>query len=340
VPSAARADRESLLWLQGATAAQQALDRACRQQGLAEPPAALRVVDVCDRGGDSFEFLAAEEQPHRWFLVRSNQDRRCCPEHAGDHDPTLLHGYLRTLPERGRREITVQGRDGKPTRPATVAVRGAAVRLLPPSQRRGQYRRQPLAVWALHVWEVEAPPGVEPVEWFLLTNVPVPSLTDTWEKVDWYCGRWVVEEYHKAQKTGCDIESPPFPTAAALQPMIALVSVAAVSLLNLRDGSRDPALQDRPASALVPEEQVEVLSGWRYGQRRPLTVREFFAALARLGGHQNRQGDHPPGWLVLWRGWQSLQLMVIGARAARCPPASGPPESSGTATSKKRGKNR
>jgi hypothetical protein len=48
-----------------------------------------------------------------------------------------------------------------------------------------------------------------------------------------------------------------------------------------------------------------------------LTVHEFFYALARLGGHQNRRGDHPPGWLVLWRGWTKLQAMLEGAHAAR-----------------------
>ena len=53
--------------------------------------------------------------------------------------------------------------------------------------------------------------------------------------------------------------------------------------------------------------------------RLALTVREYFLALARLGGHQNRKKDHPPGWIVLWRGWQALQLMVTGARAARTP---------------------
>ena len=103
--------------------------------------------------------------------------------------------------------------------------------------------------------------------------------------------------------------------------MIALLSVVAVSLLNLRDMSRDKEMQDQPAQEVVSPEEVEVLSGWRYGQRRPLTVKEFFMALARLGGHQNRKKDHPPGWLVLWRGWQALQLMLAGARAFKAPTA-------------------
>jgi len=38
--------------------------------------------------------------------------------------------------------------------------------------------------------------------------------------------------------------------------------------------------------------------------------------LGRLGGHQNRKSDGPPGWLTLWRGWNDLHLMVMSARAA------------------------
>jgi hypothetical protein len=229
------------------------------------------------------------------------------------------------LPGHRRRQITVPGRDGQPDRHATVGIAWAAVRLPPPHQQRGHFRKQTLRVWAIRVWEEHPPAGVEAVDWFLLTNGAVATVGDAWERADWYTCRWVIEEYHKAQKTGCDSEAPPFETAAALQPLIALLSVVAVSLLDLRDRSRDPARQDELATTVVPPEEVEVLSGWRYGQRRLLSVRAFYLALARLGGHQNRRRDHPPGWLVLWRGWQALQLMVAGARAAARPRGDGPP---------------
>ena len=48
-----------------------------------------------------------------------------------------------------------------------------------------------------------------------------------------------------------------------------------------------------------------------------MTVKEFFMALARLGGHMNRKSDGDPGWLVLWRGWMKLQSMLDGAEAER-----------------------
>ena len=99
--------------------------------------------------------------------------------------------------------------------------------------------------------------------------------------------------------------------------MIALLSVVAVALLQLRAWSRTPGQAERPAREAVDAAYVEVLSGHRYGEVRDLTVREFVRALARLGGHWNRRGDGDPGWLVLWRGWGVLQLLVAGARVAR-----------------------
>jgi hypothetical protein len=322
-----REDRESLLWPKGAEAARVAVQEACVEQGLEGLPDGLCLVDVFDRGGDSFEFLDHLDAHNRRYVGRAKHNRNIRIGHKKDgethtsEEEGKLHDHLRSLPAEGKgRKVTIRSHDGGTQRQATVVLSWAAVTLPPPQQQCGHSRRRPLKVWAVRVWEPTSPAGVEAVEWFLLTNVAVQSVEDAWERVDWYCCRWVIEEYHKAQKTGCSIEDPQFTTAAALEPMIALLSVVAVCLLNLRDMSRDKEMQDRLATEAVSQEEVEVLCGWRYGKRRPLMVKEFFLALARLGGHQNRKKDHPPGWLVLWRGWQALQLMVAGARASKAPP--------------------
>ena len=65
------------------------------------------------------------------------------------------------------------------------------------------------------------------------------------------------------------------------------------------------------------KDYVEALSIWRHGKPRgDWTIHDFFFALARLGGHQNRKGDHRPGWLILWRGWMKLQCNLDGYLAA------------------------
>jgi hypothetical protein len=107
-----------------------------------------------------------------------------------------------------------------------------------------------------------------------------------------------------------------------LQPVKALLSVVGVFLRQLRDRSRREEAQQRPACEAVPRRWVAILSVWRPGTVCVAwTVHDFFYALARLGGHQNRKRDGMPGWITLWRGWTKRQAMLDGASAeevARC----------------------
>ncbi len=109
-----------------------------------------------------------------------------------------------------------------------------------------------------------------------------------------------------------------FTSTARLDPMIMVLPAVAVTLLNLRAASRREDATTRPATDVVSIEYVQVLGGWRYKTvRDDLTVWEFFYALARLGGHQNRKHDKRPGWFVLRCGWTTLQAMLDGAEAIR-----------------------
>src|SRR5205823_2926024 len=106
-------------------------------------------------------------------------------------------------------------------------------------------------------------------------------------------------------------------TRGRLEAAVGVLSVVAVALLAVRDAGRDPAVAARPAAEWVPPSWVEVLSVWRHKEARPgWSVGEFLMALGRLGGHQNRPSDGPPGWLTLWRGWAKLRERVAGAALA------------------------
>lgn len=278
-----------------------------------------RFIDVADQGADTFEFLEHEFHSGRRFVIRAAKARKV---HAG-HEPTGLQqelkSYARGLPELGRFTMDVRPRPGRTARQdAEFVVRGAAVLVCPPHAKAGHHGRDPLPLYVVQVTEAAPPEGEKAIEWTLLTNEPVETFEDALRVTGWYERRWVVEEYHKAQKTGCRIEDMQFTTTQRLEPAIALLSVVAVTLLNLREAARRPDAETRHADTVVSSDYVEVLSLKRYGAiRTDLTVREFFLALARLGGHQNRKCDGHPGWLVLWRGWMKLQAMLDGYLAAR-----------------------
>ena len=297
-----RESRESRLWT-----------TAVQQIGAVAPDKV--VIDICDRGADIFEFLAWEVKQKRHCVVRSSHNRSLLLA-EDSAEPVYLHDYARTLPTRGQKTITVHGRDGDLDRKATVNVSAAQVTIKPPHVRRGDYDKEPLTLWVVRVWE-ENPKEGEGVEWLLLTTEAADNATKAWKVVSWYEIRWIDEEYHKAQKTGCNVEDMQFTTTGALEPAIAILSVVATTLLNLRSMSRQPEAKTLSATTIIDADYVEVLSQWRFKEKRDLTIHEFFFALARLGGHQNRKGDGHPGWLVLWRGWMKLQMLQIGYEIRR-----------------------
>jgi len=297
-------ERESRLWREG-----------CQDLPTGGP--AVMIVDISDRGSDTFEYIEYEMKGGRHYCLRAKSNRNIEVSTACGPQRAKLYDWARQLPTLGHQTVEVSENNGQVGRQAKVRIAAGAMRILPPRAHRGEHGREALPCWVVHLREQDPPAGASALEWFLVTNVPTEGLEQAGERVGWYRCRGVIEEYHKAQKTGCGIESMQFTTRKALSAAIAMVSVAATQLLQLRDLSRRPETQDRPATDVVSAEYVQVLSGWRWKRPRPdLSVREFFYALARMGGHQNRKHDRPPGWLVLWRGWTKLQLMVDGAVAA------------------------
>ncbi|MCX7428847.1 MAG: IS4 family transposase [Planctomycetia bacterium] len=303
----ARETRESLLWLKGTT----------------HLPRDARLIDVADQGASTFEFLEHECKSGRRFVIRNGKERKVYAGHQPVGPKHDLKEYVSGLAELGRFVMDVQGqRDRKARKEAEFVVRAASVLVCPPHAKYGNHGNDPLPLCVVEVRELAPPAGEKPVEWILLTNEPVRSFKDAWRVIGWYERRWIIEEYHKAMKTGCRIEDLQFTAVERLQPAIALLSAVATTLLNLRDASRRADAKTRRATTLLAPDYVEVLSLWRYHKiRLTMTIHDFCFALARLGGHQNRKHDHAPGWLVLWRGWTKLQSMLDGylvAQARTC----------------------
>lgn len=310
-----RETRESRLWL----------------QGTRDLPQRSEVVDVCDRGADTFEFLEHEAGSGRSFVIRSAHSRAVQIGHDEGGASGLLHEHARTRPALASCEVAVSQKrvEKKPKRKgkkivairtkrvARLEVSAAPVLVQAPASKNGEHGNAPLALWIVRVWEPSPPAGEDPLEWLLLTNHPVETGADALRIQNWYEWRWTVEELHKAQKTGCHIEGLQFKSTDRLEPAIAVVSVLALTLLALRDACRHPDAARRRASEIISNEYIVVLSLWREGKACPnWTIQQFMWALGRLGGHPGRKKGPPPGWIVLWRGWEKLQLMVDGVRLA------------------------
>ena len=131
--------------------------------------------------------------------------------------------------------------------------------------------------------------------------------------IEYYELRWLVEEYHKALKTGCRTESPQLKTADRLEAFVGLTSVVAVRLLQLKSIARtNPEV---PAQRVIPSVWLKMLKLARKNLSRVhgLTVGQFYREVAKLGGFLGRKSDGEPGWITIWRGWEKLNVFVFVA---------------------------
>lgn len=296
-----RENRESRLWVRGA------------QQSGVHTLMGL-VVDISDTLSDTFEYMYYEIKNLRHFLLRSRENRKL---HVPINGERYLYEAVRSWRSRSNYTVRVSATDKRAARVATVNISYGKVIIAPPGKRSGDYDEEPLEMWAVRVWEPNPPKGEEPLEWILLTNVEIVDTQDACDRAEWYGDRFIVEDYHKGMKTGCGIETMQFDTIERLEPAIGIVSILATTLMKLRDAARQPNADIRPATDVVDNVYVEVLSQ-HYGQRLgpAPSVKRFYMHVARLGGHQNRKADGFPGWITLWRGWMKLESMVLGYRLA------------------------
>lgn len=291
-------ERESLRWL-----------RSGEELGLV--PRGVRWVRVGDAEADIYEYVQSGQSKGHGYVIRAGQNRALV---AGDGRTVVGHLYetVRHAPTLGQFAVNLYPRPGQAARTVELSVSAVAVCLRAP-QRPGASagKLPPIACTAVRVWEAAPPSGVEPLEWILLCDVPVTTFAQAHECALQYASRWLVEDFHKALKTGLGVERLQLETAGRLFAAAALMSVVALRLVGLREQVRRQP--QRPAEeAGLDELTLEVLRSTAH--RSIQTVEDVALAIGRLGGHLNRRQDGLPGWQTLWRGMQKLELLVEGVR--------------------------
>ena len=293
-------DRESRLWKQAVA-------------DLPPMPPGVRLIDVSDAGSDITEYIDHEVQAGRQFIVRSQHNRKLIND-RGQSLVRKLHERMRLLPAMEQYTIRVPAQNGG-WREAVISLSWEKLNILPPRQPRGEHGSEAIELYGVIARELSPVDGEEPIEWILLTNLPVTNAEQAREVVKFYGCRWMVEDYHKAMKTGCGLEETQLTTRHALDNLIAIVSVLAVHVLRLRCNARNPEIAQQPARLHEEELKVKLVAkDAKHADWRQMTAFEFYVAVARMGGYQLNPHQRPPGWIVLWRGYVRLENMCDGVR--------------------------
>jgi len=218
----------------------------------------------------------------------------------------------------GSYELELRSRPGVAAR--TMAIDVSSIGLtLPVPKRKSPWLKtcgiSSIQMSVVLVRETNAPAGKKPVQWVLYTSLPVRTFDQAWQVIEDYEQRWLIEEYHKVLKSGCNIQGHALRTADRLEALIGLISVIGTRLLQLKLIGRSQP--DVKAKNYVPAQWLNCLQKYRPKlQTKTMTVYHFFRELAKLGGFLARKNDGEPGWQTTWRGYKKLTTIMEGLRLA------------------------
>jgi hypothetical protein len=305
-------EKESYRWLEGYLA-------TCELAAICPK---TRVISVADSEADIYEIFTAASQsdgPRAEYIVRSSHDDRGLQESQEDLRQALL-----CTKSVGRMTIDVSKRETSPDRPkrqkprsarqAEVTIRATRTLLKPPYRR--EVKLPPVWVNAILVREENPPAGEEPIEWLLVTSMPIAKAEEVHAVIAYYCARWEIEIYFRALKSGCKIEKLQLEENERIRPCLAMYLIVAWRIMHLTMLSRTQP--DMRCDTVLEEAEwkaVYAIVMKKPAPKTPPTLKEMVDMIAKLGGYQGRKQDGPPGPKAMWIG---LQRMSDFATAYEC----------------------
>lgn len=296
----------------------QRLERARESQRWAQaisqtdgPPPGCQWTYIADRESDIYEVFDRCLERRVDFIVRANQPRALLGEGQS------IFSAVAAAACRGTYHVHLRARPKQPAHTATVEVRAIRVRLRPPW--RPDRRLESLELNAVEAKEIGAPAGATPIHWVLLTTLPCDTFDQMLRVIAAYAKRWLIEEYHKALKTGTHVEKSQLATAQRLQVLLGILAIVAMRLLRLK-----LLVEIEPDQPIAWDETTQaiqtVLSATVGTPKGGWTNRTLLISVAKLGGFLGRKSDGNPGWITLWRGIKELVLLVQGYDIAGASP--------------------
>jgi hypothetical protein len=290
-------EKESIRWLEN-------LKQSTRLLGEPE-----RCVHIGDRESDIYELFCTAQEAKTHFLVRT------CVDRLAEDGTSTISKEMKVVPVQAVHRILVRDKQGNPSE-ATLELRYRRLRVLPPIGKQNRYPELMLTV--IYAQERGTPQGRDPVDWKLLTDLPVNSKAAAIDKLNWYASRWKIETYHKVLKSGCKAEESKLRTAERLVNLLSVYCILAwrifwMTMLNrttteMSVTSVFSETERQLLDHLVPDRGID-------DTKRPLS--DYIIKVARLGGYLARSNDSPPGNIVMWRGMSRLTDIVLGFEAAK-----------------------
>lgn len=289
-------EKESMKWLRSFRRVEQ-IQKQCPDTML---------VSIGDRESDVYELFqdAVKKPDNPKLLVRlcKGTQRKVSEE----EENLLLWEFMAKQEISGSLKIHVPRSGSRKARDTWIDIRFSEVELIPPKR---LAKCPPIKAWAVYTLEREddeTPP--KPIEWMLLTTVPVTSLEDAKKRVEWYTGRWGIEVYHRTLKSGCRIKERQLGSAENIEKCLGIDMVVAWRIYHLTMLGRETP--DLPCTVFFKDVEWKALCVYvsknPVPPEEPPSLSKAMYMLGGIGGHLGRKSDGPPGAQCLWRGIQRL----------------------------------
>ncbi len=271
----------------------------------------VRPCFIGDRGYDAGPLLTRLAESGAEFIIRSCWNRRLTRIRGGK---TYLRAQLQRAPVLGTTRLDVAAGYRRNARKAQLSLRTAVIDIdLIDRYARKTHVLRVNAVWAREVRTV--PRGEKPLDWMLLTNLPVATLGDAQAVIALYCKRWRIEDFHRTWKSGaCNVEESRLHSAEALAKWATILASVAVRIERLKRLSRETP--DVPATVELSRGEIRAIVWLKHrGEKRTETIpktipslRDAVRWMAEIGGYTGYGG--PPGIQTIGRGYARISLLA------------------------------
>jgi len=295
-------EKESLRWIEGLRAARDVAG-TCPQ---------TTCVCVGDSDSDIYELFSeprSTKQGEVYLLVRAAQTRTTMDQSdwlKKARATTCLYRCMVDVSARTAKIAihTTKRQQSRDARVAEVEVRATTVTLRPP--RRPDRELPQVTVHVVLVEETNPPEGCEPIQWLLVTTLPIDGLESVKTIVQSYCIRWQIEIYFRTIKSGCRIEERQFETLKRLMNCVAVYSIIAWRIMYLcRLGRECPDLDCEVVFESSEWKSVYAIVKKKVPPFDAPRLNEMIRMIASLGEYVLRKSTEP-GPQTLWVGLQRV----------------------------------
>ncbi|BAY98548.1 transposase [Tolypothrix tenuis PCC 7101] len=294
-------EKESQRWLDGLERTQEFV------------PTETTVVTMGDSEADIFDLFRKQRPRNSHLLIRGTHNRKV------NHTAKYLHQAIRATSVGGTLLVEVKRNPEAAARTAKLIIKYATFEVDVPRHHIARSQLKPVKLQVILAEEKNPPVGVSPISWLLLTTLEIKNFSAAIRCVKWYTYRWLIERYHYALKSGCQIEELQLETAKRINMALATYSIVAWRLLWLTYEARhNPDISCETVLEIFEWQSLCVhFTKNPIPPQKPPTLREAVRMIATLGGFLGRKSDGEPGVKTIWRGLRRLHDIAATWKLAR-----------------------